>query len=205
MKIIDCEQGSEEWFKIRLGKITGSDFSKILTSTGKRSKQSEEIINKKVAELITGESVNSYKSDAMQRGNDLEDEALEFINFATGYKFKKVGFIDSEDGYGFSPDAIDVDNKIGLELKCPLPHTHIKYLLSNIVPSEYLPQVHGGMLVSGYNKWIFCSYHPLIKSLIKPVEIDTIYTDALKKALLESCKEIMNRLERISNDGVYND
>jgi hypothetical protein len=37
MKIIECVQGSEEWFEARHGKITGTGFSKVMAKD-KRNK-----------------------------------------------------------------------------------------------------------------------------------------------------------------------
>ena len=37
MIILDHEQGTEEWFAARLGKPSASNFSKLITATGKPS------------------------------------------------------------------------------------------------------------------------------------------------------------------------
>ena len=41
MIILECEQRTPEWYAARVGKPTASGFSKIVTSTGERSKSRE--------------------------------------------------------------------------------------------------------------------------------------------------------------------
>lgn len=198
-KIVDVEQGSPEWHKVRLGKWTASNFSKLLTPTLKTSTQTKDFVNGLVGELLTGEYEEGYKSAAMQRGNDLESEALEFVNFTHGHDFKTYGFCDSEQGYGASPDALDLEKKIGLELKCPSAKTMVKYLRSGKLPNEYFSQVQGSMLVTGFKTWIFCAYHPLMKPLLITVKRDQEYIGKLRTMLVDSCIDIKKIHAELSN------
>lgn len=197
-KLINCEQGSEEWFQARLGKFTASVFGKVITKTGKLSSQSEDLINRLVAEKVLGEPDDTFKSDAMQRGNDLEQEALDFVNFTCGFEFEAVGFMDSGNGYGCSPDAVDEKNRVGLELKCPLPHTHLSYIANGGCPDKYKAQIQGSLLVSGFDKWIFCSYHPLIEGLVVEIERDEAYIEKLEGALIECCAKVQGIYNRLN-------
>lgn len=198
-KIIDVEQGTDEWFTARLGLFTASNFSKVLSPTGKVSTQVKDLINNLVAEKLTGEREETFKSSAMQRGNDLEAEALEFVNFSQGHSFKPVGFCDSEQGYGCSPDALDQDKKIGLELKCPLAKTHVKYLRSGKLPNEYFSQVQGSMMVTGYKQWVFASYHPLMKPFIIVVERNEDYINTLREMLIANAVEVQKVYAELNN------
>lgn len=183
--IHDCEQGTEEWFQARLGKITASVFAKVVTTTGKASSQIEEVVNRAVAELVMQEPDETFQGDAMLRGKLLEDQALEFFNFTEGYQFVKCGFLDSGKGYGCSPDGIDQKIEVGLELKCPLAHTHLAYLVGETLPKIYTRQVQGALLVSGYKKWVFGSYHPDFPCLAVEVERDEKIIQPLQKILTE--------------------
>ncbi|MBF32007.1 MAG: exonuclease [Aequorivita sp.] len=189
-KIIDVEQGTDEWFTARLGKFTASNFAKVLSPTGKPSTQVKDLINNLVAEKLTGEREETFKSSAMERGNELESEAFDFVNFTHGYNFQTVGFCDSEQGYGCSPDGLDQEKKIGLELKCPLAKTHVKYLRSGKLPNEYFSQVQGSMMVTGYSQWIFVSYHPLMKPFILMVDRDEEYISTLREMLKMGATEV---------------
>ena len=198
-KIIDVQQGTDEWLHSRMGKPTASVFDKIITKTGKLSASSEEIINRAVAELIMGEPDETFQSDAMARGNALESDALDFFNFTYGYEFKAVGFCEALDAtgnpleFGCSPDALDEDQRIGLELKCPLAHTHLAYLAAGKLPNKYYQQVQGSMLVTGYDKWIFGSYHPSFKGLHVVVERDEDYIEKMKEHILYCAETIKAR------------
>lgn len=204
-KIHNVEQGTQEWFNARLGLITASNFSKVLTPTGKPSSQVNGLINQAVAEILTGESADGFKSAAMERGSELESEAFEFLNFAHGIKFGRVGLVEAVSnigdslGFACSPDGLNERDGIGLELKCPLAHTHVSYLRTGVVPPEYMPQIQGALLVTGFSKWYFCSYHPLMKSLVLEVERDEKYIESLSTALKEATKEISKLTLKFSN------
>lgn len=195
---IHCSQGSNEWLTARLGLFTASEFDKILTpkklqlsSTWKKE------VNKKIAQRIIGREEEEFQGLAMLRGQSMEFEALEFFNFSFGYDFQKVGFFHAVNekneslGYGCSPDGVDEIKRMGLELKCPLAHTHIGYLTENKLPEEYLMQVQGSMLVTGYDKWVFGSYHPDFPCLRIEVLRDEELISNLKQAL-DYCVDAVN-------------
>jgi len=78
--------------------------------------------------------IEAYTSRAMQDGIDMEPEARACYSFLAGGEVKQVGFCLSDDGrFGCSPDGLVGDDG-GLELKCPLPKTHIKYLVEGELP-----------------------------------------------------------------------
>jgi len=198
MKIYNVEQGSDEWRNLRLGKWTASVFDKCLTKTGKPSSQAEEINLRLVAEQITGESEDyHFSSEAMDRGKNLENEAFETLQFAYGYKFDKVGFCDSEKGFGCSPDGINVKEGIGLELKCPYNYRQIKYLAEPGLPKQYLLQIQGSMLVTGYKKWVFFSYHPTLPGKFVEVQRDNEIVEKLAIELGKNTTIIKEMVKKV--------
>lgn len=196
-QIIECEQRSPEWTQARLGKYTMSFADKAVTSTGKASSQADEVVNRLVAELIVGEPDETFQSDAMARGSELEDEALKIINLATGKNFKKIGFLDSQLGYGCSPDGWDYEDEDGLEMKIPSLHTHLGYLAGGILPKKYIPQVQGSMMVTGAKSWTFVSYYPGLPLLIVKVERDEEFIDALRSTVVRVCGEVNEKYKKI--------
>jgi len=184
-KIIELEQNTPEWMDARHGIITGSEFSKVTTGkTLKRSTSHVALVNSKVAERLSGKTEEGYYNQAMQNGHDREDDALDMVNFTYGYNFEKVGFIKSlEMEVGCSLDAIDQENKMILEIKSPAASTHIGYLRDKKVPPVYHAQVQGNLMVTGYNKAIFVSYHPDLPLLVVEVQRDEAYIAALKTDL----------------------
>lgn len=200
-KIITAEQGSPEWRMARLGRITAGEFDKVLTSTKKVSAQIKSVVHRMVAERLTGEiQSNEFMSSSMQRGVELESEAREFAKLALDIDFDQVGFLLHEEGYGCSPDGINLELKIGLELKCPEPKTHIGYLLdSDELKKKYWHQVQGSMLVTGFSQWYLVSYCPQLKPVILLIERDNDYLDALRDELIELNLNVLEFCEQLRN------
>ena len=71
----------------------------------------------------------------------------------------------------------------GLELKCPLPHTHIGYMRYPAdLLKKYKIQVHASLLVSGLKNWKLMSYFPGLDPVIIDVVPDET-TDKLRDVL----------------------
>lgn len=197
-KISEFPQRTPEWYQDRLGFWSGSFAKSAITPTGKPSASADGINDRLVAEIISGKQDETYQSDAMLRGAELEDKALAFINFAHDYSFQKCGFIKCLDyDYGCSPDGIDLENKIGLELKAPSLHTHIGYISNGSLPSEYKPQVMLALLVTGFEKWVFMSYYPDLKPLIITVERDEEYIKAMREIMIKNCILVQEKLKTV--------
>ena len=198
--IIDIQQGSQEWLNARLGRATASNFSKIVTSTGTISKQLEKYALELATEMLIIEPEQGFKSDAMQRGNDLEPEAREVYQQHTFNIVDEVAFFDCDD-YGYSPDGL-IDKDGLVEFKCPSATTHTKYLFEDRLPVEYKAQCMGGLMVTG-RKWIdFCSYHPNFqddkKLFIIRVERDEEFIKKLKAGIdkvIELRDEFINKIK----------
>ena len=195
MRIIDCQQGTPEWYAARCGRPTASSFDKILTSKGEPSKQRTKYLYQLAGETITGKPEESYSNGAMQRGQELEAEARNFYELVTGDTVQQVGFCLS-DGYGCSPDGL-VGEKGGLEIKCPSIAVHVSYLLDGKLPIEYFQQVQGNLLVTGREWWDFVSYYPGIKPLLIRVERDHGFINLLRKELETFCSELVELIEKI--------
>lgn len=164
MQIIkDIEQGSPEWHKLRMGVATASNFSKIITPTGKLSTSIDGYALKLAAEYFLVEPEETYKSAAMERGTELEPDARQAYEEFNLIPVEQVTFIRSDCGnFGYSPDGL-VDSDGLIEIKCPQDTTHLDYIIGGKVPTEYKAQVQGGLMVSG-RKWCdFVSYHPNFK------------------------------------------
>jgi YqaJ-like viral recombinase domain len=200
-RIIDCKQGTHEWLQARLGKISGSIMDRIITKSGKQSASLDDIINRAVAEIIVGEPDETFVSGDMIRGSALEAQALEFYNFVYGFEFKPCGFLQAVSdkgeplGYGVSPDGIM--DLIGLELKCPAAHTHLAYLAKEELPDKYIQQVQAALMVTGFDKWIFGSYHPSFPCVKVEVLRDEKLISLMKPLVLETCEKIQERCIKV--------
>jgi hypothetical protein len=206
MIIVDCEQGTEEWFQARMGVPSASNFSRICTTTGKWSAQADSYINELAAEVITGKRSNGFVSDAMLRGVELEEQARK--NFAFMYDYDsydlyEIGFCINEDlGVGCSPDALIRDNS-GLEIKCPLAHNHLAYLRDGVLPTKYIQQVQGSLLVTDRDVWNFYSYHPDFgEQLMVEVHRDEEFIGLLSDHLIRATDLIGECVEKFKKGAV---
>lgn len=196
MKVFYFPQKSPEWYAIRSGVPTASEFDKIVTTKGERSKQREKYLFRLAGECVSGQVEDTFQSAAMQRGVQMETEARDIYQFITGNEVEQVGFCLADGGYGCSPDGL-IGKDGALEIKCPSVHTHVEYLLGNKLPSEYFQQVHGQLLVTE-RKWCdFVSYYPGIRPLIVRVDRDREFLKTLDAELLEFCAELKETINKI--------
>ena len=198
MIIHDCEQGSDEWRALRLGKVTGSCFGKAIA--GGQGKTKKTYMIQLIAERMSGEPQEGYSNAIMQRGNEIEPLAREYYEQATGQSVREVGFVERDEWIGFSPDGLIGD--IGMqEIKSPNSSTHLEYILDNRLPPVYKAQVQGGLWVCE-RKWCdFISFDPRIKN--KPyfcirVERDEPYIKELNIKLKMFVTEMQELLEKLT-------
>jgi len=192
--IHDVEQRTPEWFALRRGIPTASQFCKIITSRGSASKQSEAYLSALLAELAGEDRSSSFiGSYWTERGIELEEEAVSCYERETGTRTVKVGFItDRERTMGCSPDRL-VGNDGLLEVKCPAPHTHECYLRTQRIDMRYYPQVQGQLLITG-RSWVdFLSYDPDRPYLLVRIFRDEPYIATLKELLKKFTKVLDQR------------
>ena len=180
-------QGSEAWHAARTGKLTASNASKIITAGGKLSAQRDDYMDELISDCFCP-GQNAWHGNAnTDRGTAMEPLARAEFERRTSLEVEEVGFVTREDGViGCSPDGLisrDGSYVAGLEIKCPLPKTHLRYLLDGKLPDAYKPQVHFSMMVTGL-PWHFFSYCPGMRPLHLFVEADA-YTATLKATVEE--------------------
>lgn len=147
-------QRSPEWFEIRKGKFTGTSFTTV--ANGQKATR-ETICLKKASEIITGKySEKDFKSASMQRGVELEPDAIFYFELETGLKIDQVGFCEFNKYAGVSPDGL-IGDYAGCEVKCPDDHTHLSYLLYGC--NKYKWQIQSSLFVTDREVWYFVSYN----------------------------------------------
>ena len=186
-------QRSPAWWDLRRGRPTASEFHRILTpakeeygTAGVRS-YIHELCSQTFANWAPPVMTETPNNPALRHGTMCEPEARRFFEMETGWEVQEIGFVTSDDErFGCSPDGLlgvgGAVSPSGLELKCPQPHTQVKYLLSGKLPREYKMQVHGSMAITGAGHWHFLSYAPCMDPLLLRVERSDL-TDKLAKAL----------------------
>jgi putative phage-type endonuclease len=159
MTIIDCIQGSDEWFEARLGFVTASNFGKVLNKKTGRGLY----MRKLAAERLTGLREESYKNDIMEVGSETEAEARKYYEAMNDCEVEQVGFVMRDEWIGGSPDGFVGEDGL-IEIKCPLSSTHIEHILSGKMPIFHIPQVQGLLWITD-RKWCdFVSFDPRVTS-----------------------------------------
>lgn len=180
MKELELEQGTREWLEVRKGKITGTRLKDVLKT------DNLPLIYELIAELGSDEIEETFVNKAMQRGKDCEPVAISLYQHMTGVVIDSVGFCVSEenDMLALSPDGFTSDRTGAIEVKSPNTATHVKYILGDKIPSEYLPQVMTYFLVNTKLEWLdFISFDDRYKP--KPIWIKRVTREELKDQLVE--------------------
>lgn len=188
----DIIQGTDEWFAEKLGKPSASNASKIVTSSGKKSTQREGYLYTLAAERLTGLRADTFKSEAMDMGNEREDESRSMYELLTGESVERVGVIYANEDrkYLCSPDGICEKHGFGLELKNPLPKTMVGYLLANKVDAKYVVQIQFSLMVTGLSHWMYVAYSPGLSQLILKVERDEKLIEILRGETEMFCDDL---------------
>ena len=200
-RIIECRQGEPEWYAARLGIPTASEFSTVLAKgkDGGKSLTRKTYMMKLAGEILTGEPMESYSNQHMERGKEQEAEAREAYELMRDVDTQQVGFIVN-DAKGCSPDSL-IGNDGGLEIKTALPHIQVERLLKGDLPAEHRAQVQGNMWVTERQWWDFVSYCPRLPLLIVRVPRDDGYIAILAGAVKEFNAELANVVDAIRSAG----
>ena len=182
-EIIDVEQGSDDWFKARMGIPTASMFKTVMAS-GKGG--GESVTRRKYMLQLAGERITktpreSYTNEHMERGKEQEPAALAEYQFHYDAEVQKVGFIRCG-RTGCSPDGlVGADGMV--EFKSALPDILIDIHLRKRYPPEHAAQCHGGLWVA-QRKWVdIVVYCPGLPSYRERVERDDRYIDEIAGAV----------------------
>lgn len=202
MEVIQCEQGSVEWFQARAGVVTASEFQTLLMKGkgGGESLTRKTYMRKLAGEIITGEPSEGFSNVHTDRGKAMEPEARDLYAFMADCDPQQVGFIKSG-RKGASPDSLIGDNG-GLEIKTRLPHLMIELLEKDEVPAEHIAQIQGGMWVAEREWWDFVAYWPKMPLFVKRVYRDEAYIKMLSVAVDQFNEELDALVNRIRSYGM---
>lgn len=169
MEIVDVEQGSDEWHKVRALRASASHAQAIQAN----GKGLDTYITEKVCKYLSSADDVGFVNKAMEHGIEQEPVAVALYEFVTGNDCEKVGYVIHNDFIGCSPDRFV--GKDGLvEVKCPSDKVYFQYLLDSKIDLKYYYQMQMQMLVCERSWCDYVVYNPNFK---KQIEIARVYPD----------------------------
>jgi len=194
MIVHEFEQGSPEWYNIRIGKVTGTTLKDVMKP------DNLPLVDSLIGQLLSGMGeLDDYMSDDMQRGIELQPIAIDFYQQETGLVVSPAGFLQSTrfERFGMSPDGL-VGKVGGIEVKCPKTKTHVKYLRMNQLPNDYRWQVISAFMINPELEWWdFISFDPRVSQ--RPLFIHRTkredVTDDIKSGL-DALEKFFEKLDK---------
>ena len=189
MEILDCVQGSPEWFDARLGSIGGSSIAAVMAKG--QGKMRKTLMYRLAGEILSGQSYEGYTNFHMERGLEQEDMARREYQMIKRTKVEQLGLIRKSKHKHYSPDGV-VGHDI-IEIKCVIPSVHVETIISDKVPAQYRKQCQWGIDICDSDWCDFTSYSPLIAD--KPIWIKRVgRDDKLIKELNEGADKFIDEL-----------
>lgn len=207
LEILNVEQGSTEWFEARKGIPSASKFGVIMASgkDGGESITRVEYLRRLAGEIITGRlTEETYKSAAMERGKEMEPEAVADYEAKSGLEVQRVGLGINFDGLKrccASPDGL-IGFDSGLETKTMRPDKMIPLLErgAGLLP-EHRAQVFGNMLVFERDSWVFKIFYPGMPRYEVTVTRDERYIRELHNSIEVFNHDLKRLVEKLRNMG----
>ena len=197
------DQRTPEWFAARLGKVTASRISDIISKTQSGYSASRaNYMAMLICERLTGAAAESYSNAAMQHGTDTEPMALSAYEAAQGVLVQAEGFVThpSIEQSGASPDALVGDSGL-LEIKCPNTATHLDTLLGKKMPTKHRPQVQWQMACTRRHWCDFVSYDPRLPERLQMFVVrevyDPVYVAGLETEVVKFLGEMENKIKEL--------
>ncbi len=173
------EHGTPEWYKIRIGKFTASNFPSLLSRPADKnasiSKSALNCIEKAAAQLYYDKYFERSDTDSTRWGLRYESRAIQVFSERIGMQNKNIGFVEHPQikSVGATPDTQIIDlgepNKLIIaQIKCPYNQQYHRDYINKIIDtlslrkkkSEYFWQIQGEIWVTGADYSYFVSYDP---------------------------------------------
>ena len=206
MITLDCIQGDPDWIEARLGIPTSSAFKRVITPTGRLSKSRDRYLAELVAEWALGPVETFQGTQWTERGLEMEPEARRFLAFAEDVECSEAGLVyrDESRMIAASPDGM-LSGGMPVEIKCPMPATHLMWLVGDVVPREHAIQCQGHLWVTGAPSGMFLSFHGGLSPL-PPLLVHTRPDPEIQEAFDEHLpvfvKEVLEARAKLKAMGV---
>jgi hypothetical protein len=196
-RIIECEQGSPEWFEARRGIPTASRYGDVLAQG--QGKTREKYLNQLAFEDLTGKLMKGYTNENMERGKAVEADLRAKYAYDIDDNVETISFLRSTLlKTGCSPDGLIGAHGV-VEIKSTEDHLQVGILKTGIIPSEHIPQIQGILWLTG-RKWCDLVYgHPDLPLYIRRIERDEGYMANLRNELTRFIQDLDMTVEKLRN------
>lgn len=198
IEVFDMDQNSDAWLKIRSGIPTASSFQCLMAESADRKGRAT-YMRKIAGEIISGVPNESFRTEAMDRGHAMEDDARRKYAFMCDAEPELVGFIRNG-ARGCSPDALIGTDGL-LEIKTQRPDILIETILKDEFPSAHKAQTQGGLLISERDWCDIVVFYTGMPWFCKRAYRDVKYIAALSRAIDEFNEETAELVEKIRRYG----
>jgi hypothetical protein len=196
MEILNCVQGSAEWFAARAGIPTASQFGTVMAKGEGKTRRTYML--KLAGELLTGDPMDSFTNKHMERGHEMEPEARRFYAFQNDVEPELVGFIRNGKK-GASPDSLVGKDGL-LEIKTKLPHLLLDVILKDSFPAEHRAQCQGQLWIAE-REWIdLVCYWPKMPAHIVRAYRDEPYIKQISEAVDQFNDELAEIVTRFKTE-----
>lgn len=197
VEVINCEQNSPEWYEARLGIPTASNFATVMAKGEGKTRRTYML--KLAGEILTGAPAENYSNAAMERGHEMEPEALKEYSFMTNSEPELIGFVRNGNK-GASPDCLVGPNGLG-EFKSKAPHILIEVLLKDQFPPEHRAQCQGALWVAE-REWVdIVCFWPKLPLFVKRAYRDEAYIKTISDEVDRFNDELAATVEQIRRYG----
>jgi putative phage-type endonuclease len=200
------DQGTEEWFTIRIGKVTASRVADVIakTKTG-YSASRDNYMAQLICERLTGLKGESFTNAAMQHGTDTEPLARAAYEALKDVLVDEVGFVPHPtiEMAGASPDGLVGEDGL-LEIKCPNTATHIETLISKVVPGKYNTQMQFQMACTGRQWCDFVSFDnrlpEMFQLFVTRVPRDEVFIRLIESEIVQFIAELDDKINKLMKE-----
>jgi hypothetical protein len=199
------DQGTDDWFAARLGKVTASRIADVVakTKTGVSASRGN-YMAQLIVERMTGKPTESYSNSAMQWGTSTEPLARAAYEMTTDLMVDEVGFVEHESlsMCGASPDGL-VGDKGLIEIKCPNTATHIETLINGTIDNRYVLQMQWQMACTDREWCDFVSFDPRMPEALQlkiiRVNMNEMLIAELENQVEQFLNEVQEKVEFLNN------
>ena len=199
------EQRSDEWFAARLGKVTASKVSDVMSKGAGR----ETYMIQLIAEFLTNSRGASFTNTAMEWGTTTEPYARQAYEALNSVWVEEMGFAPHPtiERAGASPDGLVGDDGL-IEIKCPNTATHLDTLIDKTVPKKYINQMQFQMACTG-RKWCdFVSFDNRLPEdlqiFVLRVERDDRHIADMEAAINKFLAEMQEKIDKLTQPKAIN-